>query len=90
MAVSIIYRVSHTLPEALTAWLAQNDERNRGFESAIIAAYSGHVGSGANTYSDREEWAEFTDQAMAKRANEKARRVITDFNMRRITEGGES
>lgn len=90
MAISIIYRVSHILPGALDAYLSRHDDVNHKFELAIMDAYSGHDGSGANNYSDREEWAEFTDQATAKRADDKARKVITAFHMQVIREGAQS
>lgn len=87
MAISTIYHVSHTLPEALTLYLESNSEAERDFAADLTRAYSGNVASGANSYGSREEWAEFHSMRAAENADRVARRVIATWHTIAIRKG---
>jgi len=80
MSISIIYRVSHTLPDALTVFLEDHGDINRKFEVQIMQDQKGNVSAGANSYSDREEWAEFNDKMQAEACDKAMRRTIATFH----------
>lgn len=85
MTITTIYHVHLDVPDELAEVLRAEDQ-NRAFvqqyEQAIIAAFSGNVGSGSNDYARRDEWADFTYEPAAHRAEAEAQLVIDDFTKR--------
>ncbi len=87
MSISVIYRVSHTLPNALDNYLDEKPSENHTFELALINIQEYNCGSGANRYSDREEWAEFETEKHAIDCDNAMRKLITDWHNKAIQAG---